>query len=62
METNWHMLLHSILLGTVAFFIMVYGLGQRFAVAERRSMLLAACVFIYMILFGHKLPTKLPTL
>jgi hypothetical protein len=38
---------------------MIFGLGQQNIVAENRSILIAACVLIYMILFGHGLPTKL---
>jgi len=34
-------------------------LKQRQAVAENRSLLLAAVTLIYMILFGHGLPTKI---
>jgi hypothetical protein len=37
---------------------MVYILKQRQAVAENRSIVLAAVVLIYMIMFGHGMPTK----
>jgi hypothetical protein len=40
---------------------MIFGLGQQNNVAENRSILIAACVLIYMILFGHGLPTKFNT-
>lgn len=53
------MLLHSVIIGIVLYLVMVYGLGQRQAVAENRSILLAALVLVYMILFGHGLPTSL---
>ena len=50
------MLLHSVVIGLILYVVMVFGLGQKPAVAENRSLLLAAVVLIYMILFGHKLP------
>ena len=59
MEQHWMMVVHALVIGVVAFAIMLFGLGQRREVAERRSILLAAFVLIYMILFGHKLPLKL---
>jgi hypothetical protein len=37
---------------------MFFILGQRQVVSENRSILLAALILIYMILFGHGLPTK----
>jgi len=49
------MLLHSLLIGIVLYLLMVW-MGQRPAVAENRSLLLAAIVLIYMILFGHGMP------
>jgi len=59
MEEHWMMVLHSILIGVVAFTVMIFGLKQHYFVAERRSILIASCVLIYMILFGHNLPLKL---
>jgi heme/copper-type cytochrome/quinol oxidase subunit 4 len=53
------MVLHSAIIGILLYLFMFYILGQRQAVAENRSILLAALVLIYMILFGHKLPTSL---
>ena len=50
------MLLHSIIIGIVLYVIMIYGLKQRPVVAENRSIILAALILIYMILFGHGLP------
>ncbi len=59
MESHWMMVLHSILIGVVACAVMIFGLKQSNIVAERRSILIASVVLIYMILFGHKLPLKL---
>ena len=38
---------------------MIFVLGQTQSVAENRSILLAALTLVYMILFGHKLPTSI---
>ncbi len=53
------MLLHSVVIGIVLYLIMFYVLGQKQEVAENRSILLGALVLIYMILFGHGLPTSI---
>jgi hypothetical protein len=59
MERGLVMLLHALIIGLVLYFVMIYVLQQNQAVAENRSVLLAAVVLIYMILFGHGLPLKL---
>jgi hypothetical protein len=59
MENGRMMLLHSLIVGVLLYLFMIYVLGQRQIVAENRSILLAAFVLIYMILFGHGLPTSL---
>jgi hypothetical protein len=38
---------------------MIFILGQKQVVAENRSILLAALILAYMILFGHGLPTSI---
>jgi hypothetical protein len=38
---------------------MIYILGQKQIVAENRSVLLAALILVYMILFGHGLPKSI---
>ena len=53
------MVVHSIIIGIILYLIMLYGFGQGAAVAENRSILAAAGVLVYMILFGHGLPNKL---
>jgi hypothetical protein len=53
------MLLHSVIIGIVLYFLMIFGLGQDSNVAENRSILIGSVVLIYMILFGHGLPTKI---
>jgi heme/copper-type cytochrome/quinol oxidase subunit 4 len=53
------MVLHSAIIGIILYCIMFFALGQDSNVAENRSILIASVVLIYMILFGHGLPTKL---
>ena len=59
MENGRTMLLHSAIIGILLYIVMVYLLGQRQAVAENRSILLSAVILIYMIVFGHGLPSSL---
>lgn len=56
MERGLVMLLHSMIIGFLLYIFMVFVLKQSAMVAENRSLLLAAIVLIYMILFGHGLP------
>jgi len=58
MESGRMMILHSLLIGIVLYVFMVFVLGQRPIVAENRSILLAALVLAYMMVFGHGLPTS----
>jgi len=53
------MVLHSVIIGILLYLFMIFVLGQTQSVAENRSILLAALILIYMILFGHKLPTSM---
>jgi hypothetical protein len=59
MESGLMMVLHSFIIGIVLYVIMTFMLGQKKSVAENRSILLAAFALVYMILFGHGLPTAL---
>ena len=59
MENGLTMLLHSVIIGILLYIFMVFILGQRTIVAENRSILIAAIVLIYMILFGHGLPKSI---
>jgi len=59
METGLMMLMHSVIIGILLYLIMIYLLGQRQVVAENRSILLAAFVVIYMIMFGHGMPNAI---
>ena len=53
------MLLHSLIIGIILYIVMVFGLKQKPVVAENRSILFAALVLIYMILFGYGLPKSM---
>jgi hypothetical protein len=58
MESGLAMLVHSVIIGIVLYFIMTMGFKQRAIVAQNRSLVLAAVALIYMIMFGHGLPGK----
>jgi len=53
------MVLHSVIIGVLLYLFMVFILGQKQSVAESRSILLAAFVLIYMIVFGHGFPNAI---
>lgn len=57
MEGGLTMLLHSVVIGFLLYLFMVYILGQKTVIAEDRSILMAAIILCYMILFGHGVPT-----
>ena len=58
MESGLTMLVHSAIIGVILYIFMVYVLKQRRVVAENRSIVLAAIVLIYMVMFGHGMPNK----
>lgn len=59
MENGRTMLLHAVIIGIFLYLFMVFILGQNRFMAENRSILLAAVALVYMILFGHRLPTSI---
>ena len=59
MEPGRMMLLHSVIIGILLYVFMIFILGQNQVVAENRSILFAALVLVYMIVFGHGLPTSI---
>lgn len=59
MERGIMMLVHSLIIGIILYIVMVFGLKQKPVVAENRSILFAALVLIYMILFGHGIPKSI---
>ena len=58
-ERGLTMFFHSVLIAVVLYIFMFFILKQSQTVAENRSILIAAALLIYMILFGHKLPTTI---
>jgi len=59
MENGRTMLIHSAIIGILLYLFMMYILKQSQVVAENRSILLAALILAYMILYGHGLPTSI---
>jgi heme/copper-type cytochrome/quinol oxidase subunit 4 len=59
MENGLTMLLHSAVIGVVLYLVMIFILKQKQEVAENRSIILAALILIYMIVFGHGPPTSI---
>ena len=59
MENGRIMLLHSTIIGILLYFFMTFIFRQNSVVAENRSILIAAFILIYMILFGHGLPVSI---
>lgn len=58
MESGLTMLLHSVIIGLVLFVVMVYLLKQKQEVAIDRTLVISGLVLVYMVVFGHGLPTK----
>jgi hypothetical protein len=58
-ERGLTMLMHSVVIGVALYAVMVFLLKQSPAVAENRSVLIAAAVLMYMIVFGHGLPGRI---
>jgi len=57
MENALTMLWHAVLIGVALYVVMYFLLKQRQTLATDRSILLAAVALVYMILFGHGLPS-----
>ena len=55
------MVVHSVVIGVALYAIMTLMLKQSPAVAENRSICIAAAVLIYMIVFGHGMPGRINT-
>ena len=52
------MVLHSVVIGVALYALMLLVFKQSQAVAENRSICIAAAALIYMIVFGHGLPGR----
>jgi len=53
------MILHSLIIGLILYFIMIFIFKQDQVKAETRSILIRAIVLIYMIVYGHDLPNSI---
>ena len=59
MDTALSHLLHSIIITVILYIIMKFFLKQSETMSLNRSILIGALALIYMILFGHGLPTHI---
>ena len=59
MDSPLSHLFHAFIITIVLYLIMLYGLRQSTTKALNRSLLIGAVALIYMILFGHGLPTHI---
>ena len=59
MDTALSHLLHSVIITVILYIIMKFFLKQSETMSLNRSILIGALVLIYMILFGHGMPTHL---
>ena len=59
MESALTHLFHSVVLTIILYLLMVFALKQSQNMALNRSILIGAVALIYMILFGHGMPTHI---
>ena len=59
MESGFTMFIHSVIITAILYVIMKFILKQSDMVAQDRSILIGALILVYMILFGHSLPTHI---
>ncbi len=59
MESALNHLFHSVILAVILYVLMRFVLKQSQNMSLNRSILIAALALIYMILFGHGLPTHI---
>jgi hypothetical protein len=59
MENGRMMIMHALIIGLLLYLFMIFILGQPQMIAENRSVLLGGMVLVYMMLFGHGLPTSM---
>jgi TRAP-type C4-dicarboxylate transport system permease small subunit len=58
-ERGLVMLAHSAMIGIAIYLMMRYVLNQSALVAEDRSIVIAAFVLLYMVMFGHGMPGQM---
>ena len=59
MESGFTMFIHSAIIAVILYVIMTFLLKQSEMVAQDRSILIGALTLVYMIMFGHSLPTHI---
>lgn len=59
MESALTHLFHAFIIAVILYLLMRFALRQSQTMAMNRSILMAAIALIYMILFGHGLPTHI---
>jgi len=59
MERGYVMVIYSTIIGVLLYLFMLFVLKQNTRVAEDRSIVLSSIALIYMVVFGHKLPTSI---
>jgi putative effector of murein hydrolase len=59
MDSPLHHLFHSVILTLILYLLMRFALRQSQTMALNRSILIGAIALIYMILFGHGMPTHI---
>jgi TRAP-type C4-dicarboxylate transport system permease small subunit len=57
-ESGLSMVGHALIIGILLYVLMRYALNQPMAKAADRSILIAAVILVYMILFGHRFPVR----
>jgi hypothetical protein len=59
MEGALNHLFHAFIIAIILYLLMRFALRQSQTMALNRSILIAAVALVYMILFGHGLPTHI---
>ena len=52
-------LLHSAVIGVILYLVFVYGVKWNSMKSENMSVLVGGLALVYMVMFGHGLPTKI---
>ena len=52
-------LLHSAVIGVILYLVLVYGLKWSAGKSENMSVFVGGLALVYMVMFGHGLPTKI---
>ena len=58
-ERGFMHLLHSVVIGVVLYLALVYGVKWSAGKSENMSVLVGGLALVYMVMFGHGLPTKI---